>query len=62
MIELISKNDPITAIVTYNNFMVGSALASLEKKHYRTGEDVASWFYNGLISRYVHPKLIIQLK
>lgn len=31
MIELLSKNNPITAIVTYNDFVVGNALAAIEE-------------------------------
>ena len=58
MIELLSKNIPITAVLTYNDFMAAGVLAALEESDIAVPAQMSLiGFDNGLISRYVHPKL-----
>jgi LacI family transcriptional regulator len=58
MIELLSKNLPITAVLTYNDFMAAGVLAALEESNIAVPAQMSLiGFDNGLISRYVHPKL-----
>lgn len=58
MIELLSKNIPITAVLTYNDFMAAGVLAALEENNIAVPTQMSLvGFDNGLISRYVHPKL-----
>ena len=58
MVELLSKNNPITAVFTYNDFMAAGVLAALEENNIPVpGKMSVVGFDNGLISRYVHPKL-----
>ena len=58
MIELLSKSIPITAVVTYNDFMAAGVLAALEENNIAVPAQMSLvGFDNGLISRYVHPKL-----
>lgn len=58
MNELLSRKAPITAVLTYNDFMAAGVLASLEEKNIPVPAQISLvGFDNGLISRYVHPKL-----
>ncbi len=58
MIELLSKSIPITAVLTYNDFMAAGVLAALEENNIAVPAQISLvGFDNGLISRYVHPKL-----
>lgn len=58
MIELLSKNIPISAVLTYNDFMAAGVLAALEETNIAVPAQMSLvGFDNGLISRYVHPKL-----
>jgi len=58
MIELLSKSIPITAVLTYNDFMAAGVLTALEENNIAVPEKISLvGFDNGLISRYVHPKL-----
>ncbi|WP_299663889.1 substrate-binding domain-containing protein [uncultured Psychromonas sp.] len=58
MIELLSKNIPISAVLTYNDFMAAGVLSALEENNITVPEKISLiGFDNSLISRYVHPKL-----
>ncbi|RBW46381.1 DNA-binding transcriptional regulator GalS [Psychromonas sp. B3M02] len=58
MIELLSKNTDISAVVTYNDFMAAGALSALEESNISVPAQMSIvGFDNGLISRYVYPKL-----
>ncbi|MGB5444730.1 MAG: substrate-binding domain-containing protein [Psychromonas sp.] len=58
MIELLSKNIPISAVLAYNDFMAAGVLAALEENNIEVPAQISLvGFDNGLISRYVHPKL-----
>jgi len=58
MIELLSKSIPITAVLTYNDFMAAGVLTALEENDIAVPEKISLvGFDNSLISRYVHPKL-----
>uniref|UniRef100_UPI00048BC437 substrate-binding domain-containing protein n=1 Tax=Psychromonas aquimarina TaxID=444919 RepID=UPI00048BC437 len=58
MIELLAKNVPITAVVAYNDYMAAGVLAALEENNIAVPEKMSLiGFDNGLIARYVHPKL-----
>ncbi|WP_372880485.1 substrate-binding domain-containing protein [Psychromonas sp.] len=58
MIELLSKNIPISAVLTYNDFMAAGVLSALEENNIAVPAQISLvGFDNGLISRYVHPKL-----
>jgi LacI family transcriptional regulator len=58
MIELLSKNTPITAVLTYNDFIAAGVLVALEENDITVPAQMSLvGFDNGLISRYLHPKL-----
>jgi LacI family transcriptional regulator len=58
MIELLSKNTPITAVLAYNDYIAAGVLAALEENNIDVPSQMSLvGFDNGLISRYVHPKL-----
>ncbi|AGH81516.1 LacI family transcriptional regulator [Psychromonas sp. CNPT3] len=58
MIELLSKNIPISAVLAYNDFIAAGVLFALEENNIAVPEQISLiGFDNGLISRYVHPKL-----
>ena len=58
MIELLSKNIPITAVQAYNDVIAAGVLAALEENKIAVPAKMSLvGFDNGLISRYVHPKL-----
>jgi len=58
MLELLSKNIPITAVQTYNDVIAAGVLAALEESEIAVPAKMSLvGFDNGLISRYVHPKL-----
>jgi len=58
MLELLSKNIHITAVQTYNDVIAAGVLAALEENNIAVPANTSLvGFDNGLISRYVHPKL-----
>lgn len=58
MAELLTRNLPITAVVCYNDYMAAGALSTLEKQHISVPNDISLMgFDNGLIAKYLHPKL-----
>lgn len=58
MIELLSRNIPISAVLTYNDYMAAGVLAALEENHIAVPAEISLvGFDNGLIARYIHPKL-----
>lgn len=58
MIELLSKSTPITAVVAYNDFIAAGVLAALEENNISVPAQMSLvGFDNGLISRYLYPKL-----
>ncbi|MDD9156769.1 substrate-binding domain-containing protein [Aliivibrio sp. S4TY2] len=58
MIDLLSRNLPITAVVCYNDYMAAGALSALEKQEIAVPKDISLMgFDNGLIAKYLHPKL-----
>ena len=58
MIELLSKNIPISAVLAYNDVMAAGVLAALEENNIAVPAKISLiGIDNGLISRYVHPKL-----
>jgi LacI family transcriptional regulator len=58
MITLLSQNTPITAVVAYNDNMAAGALAALDENNIKVPDEMSLvGFDNGLISRYVSPKL-----
>ncbi len=58
MTELLSRKLPITAVVCYNDYMAAGALSALDKQQIMVPEDISLiGFDNGLIAKYLHPKL-----
>lgn len=58
MTELLALNLPITAVVCYNDYVAAGALTALEKQHIAVPNDISLMgFDNGLIAKYLHPKL-----
>lgn len=58
MNELLSRNLPITAVVCYNDYMAAGALSALEKNNIAVPNEISLMgFDNGLIAKYLHPKL-----
>ncbi|MBY5945754.1 substrate-binding domain-containing protein [Photobacterium rosenbergii] len=58
MTNLLSKNLPVTAIATYNDYMAAGCLSVLHENNLRIPEDISViGFDDGDIARYVHPKL-----
>ncbi|QFI38619.1 LacI family DNA-binding transcriptional regulator [Moritella marina ATCC 15381] len=58
MTELLARKLPITAVVCYNDYVAAGALAALEKQHIAVPNDISLMgFDNGLIAKYLHPKL-----
>lgn len=58
MIALLSKQLPITAIATYNDYMAAGSLSVLEDNHIQVPETLSLiGFDDGLIAKYLHPKL-----
>ncbi|WP_017222958.1 substrate-binding domain-containing protein [Moritella dasanensis] len=51
-------NSPVTAVVCYNDYVVAGALTALETHHISVPNDISLMgFDNGLIAKYLHPKL-----
>lgn len=58
MLNLLSTNIPITAVVTYNDYMAAGALSALEENNIAVPEQLSLiGCDNGLIASYVRPKL-----
>jgi LacI family transcriptional regulator len=58
MTELLARKLPITAVVCYNDYVAAGALTALEKQHVAVPSDISLMgFDNGLIAKYLHPKL-----
>jgi len=58
MTNLLTKSLPITGIVAYNDYMAASALSVLDENGIQAPEKMSIvGFDDGLIARYVHPKL-----
>lgn len=58
MTELLALNLPITAVVCYNDYVAAGALTALEKQHISVPNDISLMgFDNGLIAKYLYPKL-----
>jgi len=58
MNTLLSRNLPITAVVCYNDYMAAGALSALEKNNITVPSEISLMgFDNGLIAKYLHPKL-----
>jgi LacI family transcriptional regulator len=58
MIKLLSHNTPITAVLTYNDYMAAGVLEALEENDIAVPEKMSLvGFDNGLIARYVRPRL-----
>ncbi|WP_122032000.1 substrate-binding domain-containing protein [Aliivibrio sp. EL58] len=58
MTKLLSRNLPITAVVCYNDYMAAGALSALEKHQISVPKDISLMgFDNGLIAKYLYPKL-----
>lgn len=58
MTRLLSRNLPITAVVCYNDYMAAGALAALEKQQISVPKEISLMgFDNGLIAKYLYPKL-----
>ena len=58
MTELLARQLPITAVVCYNDYMAAGALSALEKHNIVVPHDMSLMgFDNGLIAKYLHPKL-----
>lgn len=56
--ELLSRKLPITAVVCYNDYVAAGALTALENYHVSVPSDISLMgFDNGLIAKYLHPKL-----
>lgn len=55
---LLARQLPITAVVCYNDYVAAGALAALEKHNVSVPNDISLMgFDNGLIAKYLHPKL-----
>ncbi|REG83239.1 substrate-binding domain-containing protein [Marinomonas pollencensis] len=58
MTKLLAKGLPLTAIATYNDYMAAGALAALEESNIEVPSRMSIiGFDNGLIAKYLHPKL-----
>ena len=58
MAELLSRGVPFTGVVCYNDYMAAGALSTLEKQNISVPNDISLMgFDNGLIAKYLHPKL-----
>jgi len=58
MTNLLAKNLPITAIVAYNDYMAAGSLSILEENGIQAPENMSLiGFDDGLIAKYLHPKL-----
>lgn len=58
MSKLLAKQSAITAVLTYNDYMAAGVLAAIEETQLSVPEDISLvGFDNGLISRYLYPKL-----
>lgn len=58
MTQLLSLKSPITAVVCYNDYVAAGALTALEKHHVSVPNDISLMgFDDGLIAKYLHPKL-----
>ncbi|EHN69060.1 substrate-binding domain-containing protein [Aliivibrio fischeri] len=58
MTQLIETKQPFSGVVCYNDYMAAGAIASLEKAGISVPDQVSIvGFDNGLIAKYVHPKL-----
>lgn len=58
MTNLLSKSLPLTGIVAYNDYMAAGALSVLDENGQKVPEQVSIvGFDDGLIARYVHPRL-----
>ncbi|MEZ8967695.1 DNA-binding transcriptional regulator GalS [Vibrio breoganii] len=58
MTNLLAKSLPITAVVAYNDYMAAGAMSILDENHLSTPEDISIiGFDDGLIARYVKPRL-----
>ncbi|OCH13684.1 MULTISPECIES: substrate-binding domain-containing protein [unclassified Aliivibrio] len=56
--QLLERNLPITAIVCYNDYMAAGALSALEEHGISVPADISLMgFDNGLIAKYLYPKL-----
>lgn len=58
MLNLLSRNIPITAVVTYNDYMAAGALSALEENNIAVPDQISLvGCDNGLIASYIRPKL-----
>ena len=58
MTNLLAKGLPLTAIATYNDYMAAGTLSVLEENGIEAPKDMSIiGFDNGLIAKYLHPKL-----
>ncbi|MGF1758258.1 substrate-binding domain-containing protein [Photobacterium sagamiensis] len=58
MTNLLAKNLPITAVATYNDYMAAGALSVLDENGISAPEQMSLiGFDDGLIAKYLHPKL-----
>ncbi|MBL4830086.1 MAG: substrate-binding domain-containing protein [Aliivibrio sp.] len=58
MMNLLAKNLPVTATFAYNDFMAAGALSALEDNSIKVPEQMSLvGFDDGLIAKFVHPKL-----
>ncbi|MEL0613014.1 substrate-binding domain-containing protein [Marinomonas arenicola] len=58
MTNLLTRGLPLTAIATYNDYMAAGALSALEENNIEVPKAMSIiGFDNGLIARYLHPKL-----
>ncbi|WP_105901731.1 substrate-binding domain-containing protein [Vibrio gangliei] len=58
MTNLLAKGLPLTAIATYNDYMAAGSLSVLDENGIQAPEDMSIiGFDNGLIAKYLHPKL-----
>ena len=58
MNNLLAKNLPLTALATYNDYMAAGTLSVLEENGIQAPTDMSLiGFDNGLIAKYLHPKL-----
>ncbi|GAM65009.1 galactose operon repressor [Vibrio ishigakensis] len=58
MTNLLAKSLPITAVVTYNDYMAAGAMSVIENNGLSTPKNIAIiGFDDGLIARYVKPRL-----
>lgn len=58
MTNLLTKSLEITAVVGYNDFMAAGAIAVLDENNIQSPEQISViGFDDGLIARYIHPRL-----